>query len=99
MGSTAATANGDGGEPPIGRHLSVVGFVVIAIVFLAIVQGLSYVLTRGIDMEYASPTSVDEVWRAITLPVFVSLVFVYAVVTFLGWCARCSWTTARSAAG
>ena len=85
MGSTAATTNGDGGAPPTGRHLSVVGFIVIAIAFLAIVQGISYALTRGIDMEYAAPTSVDEVWRAITLPVFVSLVFVYAVVAFLGW--------------
>ena len=61
MGSTARIDNGDGGAPDDGRHPSVVGFIVIAIVFLAIVQGISYVLTRGLDVEYAAPTSVDEV--------------------------------------
>jgi membrane protease YdiL (CAAX protease family) len=67
------------------RRLPVWGFVVIAAVYLLIVQGLSKLLTAGLHTTYAAPASVNELWRSITVPVLVSLVFVYAVVGVLGW--------------
>ncbi len=67
------------------RKLPVWAFIVIAVVYLGIVQGLSKLLTAGLPITYAAPTSVNELWRSITVPVFVSLVFVYAVVGVLGW--------------
>ena len=60
-------------------------FIVIAAVYLVIVQGVSKLLTAGQHAAYAAPTSVNELWRSITVPVLVSLVFVYAVVGVLGW--------------
>ncbi len=67
------------------RRLPIWGYVVIAAVYLAIVQGLGKLLTSGLTIKYAAPTSVNELWREITVPVLVSLVFVYAVVAVLGW--------------
>lgn len=67
------------------RRLPVAAFLGIAVVYLVIVQGLGAVLTRGLDVGYAAPTTVEELWRGITVPVLVSLVFVYAVVAVLGW--------------
>ena len=67
------------------RRLPVWAFVVIAVVYLVIVQGVSKLLTAGLHITYAAPTSVSELWRSITVPVLVSLVFVYAVVGVLGW--------------
>jgi hypothetical protein len=58
---------------------------VIAVLYLVIVQGVSKLLTAGLHTTYAAPTSVNELWRSITVPVLVSLVFVYAVVGVLGW--------------
>jgi hypothetical protein len=43
------------------------------------------VLTRGLDTQYAAPATVEALWRGISVPVAVSLVFVYAVVAVLGW--------------
>ena len=60
-------------------------FIVIAAVYLVIVQGVGKLLTAGQHTAYAAPTSVSELWRSITVPVLVSLVFVYAVVGVLGW--------------
>ena len=65
--------------------LPVWAFVVIAAVYLLIVQGLGKLLTVGLHTAYAAPASVNELWRSITVPVLVSLVFVYAVVGVLGW--------------
>ena len=67
------------------RRLPVWAFIVIAAVYLVIVQGVSKLLTAGLHATYAAPTSVNELWRSITVPVLVSLVFVYAVVGVLGW--------------
>jgi hypothetical protein len=49
------------------------------------VQGASKLLTAGLRTTYAAPASVSELWRSITVPVLLSLVFVYAVVGVLGW--------------
>jgi uncharacterized protein len=75
-----------GGDLTAGiRRLPVWAFVVIAVAYLAILQGLGKLLTSGLHTSYAAPTSVNELWRSITVPVLVSLVFVYAVVGLLGW--------------
>lgn len=60
-------------------------YLVIAATYLVIVQGVSKLLTSGLNITYATPVSVNELWRGITVPVFISLVFVYAVVAVLGW--------------
>src|SRR6266536_4202551 len=70
-----------GGKPAV----PVWAYLVIAATYLVIVQGLSRLLTSGLNTAYAAPVSVDELWRGITVPVFVSLAFVYAVVAGLGW--------------
>lgn len=73
-------------DPTVGiRRLRVAAFIGIVVVYLLIVQGLGAVLTRGLDTEYAAPTTVQELWRGITVPVAVSLVFVFGVVAVLGW--------------
>jgi ribose/xylose/arabinose/galactoside ABC-type transport system permease subunit len=81
------------------RRLPVWAFVVIAVVYLVIVQGVSKLLTAGMHTTYAAPTSVNELWRSITVPVLVSLVFVYAVAGVLGWWRPVFTTIGRSAAG
>lgn len=67
------------------RRLPVWAFVIIVVVYLVILQGLGKLLTSGLHTTYAAPTSVNELWRSITVPVFASLVFVYAVAGVLGW--------------
>jgi uncharacterized protein len=73
-------------DPTVGvRRLPVAAFIGIVVVYLLIVQGLGAVLTRALDAEYAAPTTIEELWRGISVPVAVSLVFVYGVVAVLGW--------------
>jgi hypothetical protein len=60
-------------------------YLVITATYVVIVQGISEVLTTGLNTTYAGPVSIDALWRGITVPVFISLVFVYAVVAGLGW--------------
>lgn len=67
------------------RRLPIWAYIVIAAVYLAILQGLGKLLTAGLHVGYAAPTNVTVLWRSITVPVLVSLVFVYAVVAVLGW--------------
>lgn len=70
-------------ESGSGRRLSVLGFIALAIVYLAILQGLGLLLAS--DSKYAAPANIDELWRSILVPVAVSIVLVYAVVAWLGW--------------
>ena len=60
-----------GGDLAAGiRRLPVWASVVIAVVYLAILQGLGKLLTSGLHTTYAAPTSGNELWRPITVPVF-----------------------------
>lgn len=59
------------------------GFVVLAVVYLAVLQGLGLLLAE--DVKYAAPADIDELWRMILVPVAASLVLVYAAVAWLGW--------------
>jgi len=63
----------------------VVGFLAVVVVYLVLVQGLGLVLTRGLDAEYAAPTNVNELWRGVTVPVVLSVLFVAAVISWLQW--------------
>jgi len=67
------------------KRLSVVAFVAIVIVYIAILQGITIFLTRDLDVEYAAPTTVEQLWRSISVSVGVALVFVIAVISILGW--------------
>jgi membrane protease YdiL (CAAX protease family) len=67
------------------RKLSVWGYVAVVVIYLAIIQGLGLVLTSGMDTEYASAASAEALWRGITVPVAVSLVFTVVVVSALRW--------------
>jgi membrane protease YdiL (CAAX protease family) len=67
------------------RRMSIWAFVAVVVVYLAILQGLALFLTRDVDVRYAAPTTSDELWRSITVPVAASLVFVTAIVGVLGW--------------
>ncbi|MFC8178049.1 CPBP family intramembrane glutamic endopeptidase [Rhodococcus sp. NPDC057297] len=61
------------------------GFVAIAVIYLVIVQGLSFFMSRNDDVKYAAPADVGQLWSAYLLPVAVSCVFAYGVVAYLGW--------------
>ncbi len=67
------------------RALPVWGYLAVVVIYLVLLQGLGIVLTSGMDTEYASASSVEGLWRGITVPVAVSLVFTVIVVSALGW--------------
>ena len=73
------------GLPAESRRLPVIGFIALVVLYLVIVQGLGLLLTRGLDTKYAAPTSVNELWRSITVPVGLSVVLVAAVISWLRW--------------
>lgn len=66
-----------------GRRLSVIGFLVLAIVYLAVVQGFGFLLAS--DVKYAAPANTDELWRMILVPTALSAVVAYAAVAWLRW--------------
>lgn len=71
--------------PSGARRLGVTTWVALVVVYLVVVQGVAQLLTRGLDVEYAAPTDVDELWRMITVPTGTSLVLIVAVVSYLRW--------------
>src|SRR6478609_9250783 len=73
------------GLPAESRRLPVIGFVALVVVYLVILQGVGLLLTRGLDTKYAAPTTVNELWRSITVPVGLSVVLVAAVIPWLRW--------------
>jgi membrane protease YdiL (CAAX protease family) len=67
------------------RRIPVWALIVVILIYLAIIQVTSTLLTADLDLEFASPTSLNELWRSISLGVGLSLVFVYLVVAALRW--------------
>jgi uncharacterized protein len=67
------------------RKVPVWGFIVLAIVYLGILQALIRLLTPDLNVGYARFTSVEVIWRALLVPVGVSVLFVVAAVMVLGW--------------
>lgn len=68
-----------------GRRLSVAAFVALVIVYLAVIQGLGFLLTRDEEISYAAPTDIDQLWRSLIVPVGASFVLVYGAVACLRW--------------
>ncbi|MFI7166805.1 type II CAAX prenyl endopeptidase Rce1 family protein [Rhodococcus erythropolis] len=68
-----------------GRRVSVAAFVAFVIVYLAVIQGLGFLLTRNEEISYAAPTDVNQLWRSLLVPIAVSFVLVYAAVAYLRW--------------
>lgn len=68
-----------------GRRLSVAAFVALVIVYLAVIQGLGFLLTRNDEISYAAPTDINQLWRSLLLPVGASFVLAYAAVAYLRW--------------
>jgi membrane protease YdiL (CAAX protease family) len=60
-------------------------WIVLVVIYLAIIQGLGQLLTRDLDIAYGAPTDVNELWRAMVVPVGASALFAAAVVTYLRW--------------
>ncbi|MEU7524795.1 CPBP family intramembrane glutamic endopeptidase [Saccharothrix sp. NPDC042600] len=67
------------------RRLPVWGFLAVVVAYLVVLQGLGALLTRGIDAKYAAPSTADQVWRSITVPVGASLLLGVLVVAYLRW--------------
>jgi uncharacterized protein len=67
------------------RKIPVWAFIVLAIVYLAILLALIRLLTPALYVGYARFTSVEVIWRALLVPFGVSVLFVAAAVTVLGW--------------
>lgn len=72
--------------PPDTRRLSIVVWVVLVVVYLAVIQGATRLFTAGMaTSSYAAPTSTEEVLRGYLAPIGLSALFVAAVVTYLRW--------------
>lgn len=71
--------------PPHARRLGIVAWVLLVVVYLAIIQVVTRVMTAGTTMKYAAPTSVDEVLKGYITPIGLSALFAAAVVTYLRW--------------
>lgn len=67
------------------RHLTVAALIALVVVYLAVIQGIGWLMSRGLDAQYAAPTTIDELWRGMTFSIALSVVLVYAVVVYLRW--------------
>lgn len=65
------------------RRLKIWHFIVFAVVYIVIVQGANALLSAG-EAGFAAPTSVDGLVRAMVVPVGLGIVFVLAVLTYMG---------------
>ena len=72
-------------DSPSGRSLGVAGFVVLVVVYLAVLQGVGQLLTIGRPVEYVRMSTIDQLWRSVLAPVGLSVVLVFGVIAWLGW--------------
>jgi membrane protease YdiL (CAAX protease family) len=73
-------------DPTIGvKKIPVWGYLAIVVVYLVILQGTQYLLTRGEDVEYGTFTDSHQVWTNLFPSLLAAVVFTYAVVALLGW--------------
>jgi hypothetical protein len=72
------------GQPGV-RRLSYVGFAVVVVVYLALIQVIGAILKAVIGPEGDTTTTTFGVFVTLILPLGVALLFVYAVVAYLGW--------------
>jgi len=66
------------------RRLRIWHFLVVAIAYIALVQGVTLAMTAGQDSGYAEPTSIDGIVRSVVVPVGLGLVLVLAVTGWFG---------------
>ncbi|MFN8026772.1 MAG: CPBP family intramembrane glutamic endopeptidase [Acidimicrobiia bacterium] len=71
--------------PARARKLPTWGYVVIVVVYLAIVQFGNAIATSGLDWDYGKFRTNEQVLRALTIPVGASMIFAVIVATVLGW--------------
>ena len=57
----------------------------MVVVYLALVQGLQYLMTRGLDADYGEFPDTETLLRGLVLPVGASVVFVWGAVALLRW--------------
>jgi len=68
------------------RRLSILAFLAIVVVYLAIIQGVGALATASLDdLDDGHFRTSEQVAVGLLLPIGLSLVFVYAVVAALGW--------------
>ncbi len=67
------------------RKIPVWAFIVLAIVYPAILLALIRLLTADLYVRYGRFTSVEALWRALLVPYGTAVVFVVAAVMVLGW--------------
>jgi hypothetical protein len=67
------------------RRIPVVVFIAIVVAYLVVLQLVGRVATAGLHEDFGQFTRIDEVTRGLLLPVGLSLILVYGVVTALGW--------------
>jgi uncharacterized protein len=67
------------------RRLSIVGFLVIVVIYLAIIEGIGALVSDSADLEDGKLLTTREVAIATLVPLGAALVFVYAVVAVLRW--------------
>ena len=67
------------------RRLSIVGFLAIVVVDLAILQGIGVLAQSGLDDFDDRFRTSEQVALGLLVPVGLSVLFVYAVVAALGW--------------
>lgn len=67
------------------RKFSVVAYIILVLIYLGLIQGLGWVLSRGLDASYGAPTNIEQIVRPLFIPVGLSFVLVYAVIAYLKW--------------
>ena len=67
-----------------GRHLTWWQFVLLAVVYVAIIQGSGLILGSGISADATLETTGNFV-RVLLIPIVLSSVFVISLATWLGW--------------
>ncbi|GIH97475.1 CPBP family intramembrane glutamic endopeptidase [Planobispora siamensis] len=70
--------------PPDARRVGVWQFLVLAVIYLIIVQGMSAILMVGQGIAHGAPTTNDHLIRTIVLPVGLATAFTLVVVGYLG---------------
>lgn len=68
-----------------GRSLSVVAWLALVVVYLALVQGVGALATRNLEADYGEFPDTETLLRGLVLPVGLSVLFVWGAVAVLGW--------------
>ncbi|KAA9148951.1 CPBP family intramembrane metalloprotease [Amycolatopsis acidicola] len=71
-------------EPRV-RRLPVWAYLLVVAGYVLIAQGVGALLTRGLDIAYASPTNANELWRDMTVPIAAGLCYLALIVSVLRW--------------